>query len=340
MSQFGALSRSQKAAAILVAMGKPSAGRLLKFFKQEELKALIEAARSLKTIPQSELERIVAEFESEFAEGAGLLDSGDTMTSILNESLTPDEITAIMEGSKAVVAAEAPPPIWPDLERLAPERLAALVGNEHPQTIAMILTNIAPPAAAGAILSLPKQVRGEAVKRMISLGTVRDGAKEIVERQLRIRLEAEANVKNISAGQARVANVLNELDKSQLDDVMADVEAAGAPDIETLRAKLFSFEDVVKLSQKSRVALFDSLPTEVITLALRGETPPELTEAVLSAIGARSRRMIESELQDSVGTPPADEIARARKSIAADAIRLAGEGLVELPSAMDQEQAA
>ena len=48
-----ALTRAQKAAAILVAMGKPSASRLLKFFKQEELKSLIESARLLRTIPQA-----------------------------------------------------------------------------------------------------------------------------------------------------------------------------------------------------------------------------------------------------------------------------------------------
>ncbi len=47
-----ALTRPQKAAAILVAMGKPTAGRLLKFFKQDELRTLIESARLLKTIPQ------------------------------------------------------------------------------------------------------------------------------------------------------------------------------------------------------------------------------------------------------------------------------------------------
>jgi len=63
MNQFDRLTRAQKAAAILVAMGKQSAGRLLKFFKQEELKGLVEAARTLKTIPQSELEKIVGEFE-------------------------------------------------------------------------------------------------------------------------------------------------------------------------------------------------------------------------------------------------------------------------------------
>jgi flagellar motor switch protein FliG len=107
MSHFKGLSRAQKAAAILVAMGKSSAGRLLKFFKQDELKALIEAARTLKTIPQSELEKVVAEFEAEFAEGAGLLDSGDTMASIINETLSPDEINAIMEGTKAAVKAGA-----------------------------------------------------------------------------------------------------------------------------------------------------------------------------------------------------------------------------------------
>ena len=69
MSTAATMTRAQKAAAILVAMGKPSASRLLKFFKQEELKALIDGARLLRTIAQSDLEKIVAEFEAEFAEG-------------------------------------------------------------------------------------------------------------------------------------------------------------------------------------------------------------------------------------------------------------------------------
>ena len=70
------------------------------------------------------------------------------------------------------------------------------------------------------------------------------------------------------------------------------------------------------LTQKARVALFDSISTELVTLALRN-APPALTEAVLSSIGARSRRMIESELgQGSDGVAAAD-IVRARKAIAA-----------------------
>ena len=90
------MTRTQKAAAILVAMGKPSASKLLKFFKQDELKALVEGARLLRTINQADLEKIVAEFEAEFTEGAGLLDSGDRMDTIINESLTPEEVNALM----------------------------------------------------------------------------------------------------------------------------------------------------------------------------------------------------------------------------------------------------
>jgi flagellar motor switch protein FliG len=325
------LNRAQKAAAILVAMGKPAAAKLLKFFKQEELKALMEAARSLKTIPQAELEKIVAEFEEEFAEGAGLLDSNEQMKGILGEAMTPEEITALMEGSKPVEVSDAPPPIWPQLEALPSERLVGLISGEHPQTIAMILTNIGPSAAAGAVALLPKHLRGEAVKRMISLGAVPEKARTIVENQLRTRLEDKSAVKDTSAGQARVAGVLNELDKDLLDEVMEDVQAAGAPDLEALRSKLFSFEDIVHLPQRARVSLFDNLPADLVTTSLRGSSA-ELTEAILSALGARSRRMIEAELKDTTTMPPADEINKARKRIASTAIRLSSEGTIELPN--------
>ncbi|MCC6205481.1 MAG: flagellar motor switch protein FliG, partial [Hyphomicrobiales bacterium] len=103
-----------------------------------------------------------------------------------------------------------------------------------------------------------------------------------------------------------------------------------------IRAKLFAFEDVERLTQKSRVALFDGLSTELVTLALRN-AEPALAEAILSSIGARSRRMIESELAMGSDGIQSVDILRARRTIASTAIRLAGEGTIELPTA---EQAA
>ncbi|RWB87085.1 MAG: flagellar motor switch protein FliG [Mesorhizobium sp.] len=333
------LTRPQKAAAILVAMGKPSASRLLKFFKQEELKALIEGARLLRTIPQNDLERIVAEFEAEFTEGAGLLDSADRMDTILNESLSPEEMSAIMGDRKFEPVAEGPPPIWPDLEKLEPSRLGTYLAGEHAQTAAMVLSKLAPQAAANVLLTMEKPMRSQIIKRMVTMANIPDAATRIVENQLRASVLSEKTTKNTSAGQERVASLLNEMAKPELDELMQDLEEAGTPDLAGVKSRLFAFDDLPLLTQKARVLLFDGLSTELVTLALRG-APPALTESVLSAIGARSRRMIESELgQGSEGIALADIMA-ARKTIAVATVRLSREGAFELPSTQSPAEAA
>jgi len=332
MSSALEMTRAQKAAAILVAMGKPSASKLLKFFKQEELKALVEGARLLRTISQADLEKIVAEFEAEFAEGAGLMDSSDQMDTILNETLSPEEMNALMGVDQPVAMENGPPPVWPDVEKADPAKIATFLTEEHPQTAALVLSKLSPGAAANVLLVLDRDVRSEVVKRMMSMATIPEVATGIIEDQLRARLLSENATRDTSAGQIRVASVLNEMDKDKLDEVMQELEHSGAPDVQGLRARLFAFEDIVQLTQKARVALFDSISTELVTLALRN-APPALTEAVLSSIGARARRMIESELGQGSDSVNAADITRARKAIAAGAIRMAREGAFELPSA-------
>jgi flagellar motor switch protein FliG len=333
------LTRPQKAAAVLVAMGKPSASRLLKFFKQEELRALVESARMLRTIPQSELERIVAEFEEEFAEGAGLLDSGDTMETMLNESLSPEEMNAVMGVETVDVGfVEPPPPVWPEVEKLAPLRLGAFLAAEHPQTVALVLSQLASQAAANVLVTLDKATRGEVVKRMMSMTTIPDAALKIVEDQIRARLLVDTGTKDNSAAQMRVANVLNELDKNQIEEVMQDLEATGG-NVQAIRSKLFTFDDVPLLTQKARVTLFDGISTELVTLALR-RADPAVMESVLSSIGARTRRMIESELTSGGDNVKDEDIARARKTIATTAIKLAGDGAFALPSQEQPQDAA
>ncbi|MBN9071605.1 MAG: flagellar motor switch protein FliG [Rhizobiales bacterium] len=337
--QAPALTKPQKAAAILVAMGKPSASKLLKFFKQEELKALIEAARMLSTIPQNQLEAIVAEFEAEFTEGVGLLDSGDTMDTLLSEALSPEEVNALMASPESKQEETAKDqPVWPQVAKLPPERLSEFLNREHPQTAALILSNLPSQAAAEALLKLDKELRTDVIRRMMGITAIPEAAVHIAETQIRARLLADNAPKDNAAGQQRVANVLNELDKSRLDEVMQDLESSGAAGLDAVRARLFSFEDIGMLDQKARVKLFDGLSTELVTLALRNATAT-LAEAVLSSVSARSRRMIESELGMQADGIAAVDILRARRTIASTAIRLAGEGALQLPSTRQDEAA-
>jgi flagellar motor switch protein FliG len=326
-----ALTKAQKAAAILVALGKPAAGRLLKFFKQDELRFLMEGARGLRAIPQVELERIVAEFESEFAEGVGLLDSADTMDSIFSETLSAEEMNALMGGEVDDLDADMDEPVWPLLEKIEAERLGEFLAAEHPQTAAFALTKVPPSAAARVLLTLAKPVRGEIVKRMLDVGEAAPAAVHLLEMQLRAALIDDKSGASSSSGQARVASVLNELDKSDLDSVMDDLASAGATNIEAIRSQLFAFEDIEMLDQHHRVALFDGIQADVVTMALRGDVSPALVEAILSALGARARRMIEAELKSDAGNLAAADIVKARRQIASTAIKLASESAIKLP---------
>lgn len=325
------LTRSQKAAAILVAMGKPSASRLLKFFKQEELKALIEGARKLQTIPQADLEQIVAEFEDEFTEGVGQMDSADQMDEILSESLSHDELNSLLGRNESFMPMFEAVDIWPELEKVEAARLGAFIAEEHVQTAALVLSKLAPQVAANVLLTLEKPQRSEIIQRMMTISTIPELATKIIENQLRQRVLAASSGKDASAGQSRVASVLNEMDKTQVDEVLQDLEQAGAADLAAVRSRLFSFEDIPQLAQKARLALFDGMSTEVLTMCLH-QAPPAMVEAILSSVGARSRRMIEGELaRGSDGVAMAD-ILKARKGVAATAIQMARDGLFELPS--------
>jgi flagellar motor switch protein FliG len=66
------------------------------------------------------------------------------MDTILNETLSPEEMSAIMGGKKPLATDGAPPPIWPDLENLDPARLGAFLTGEHAQTSAMVLSKLSP----------------------------------------------------------------------------------------------------------------------------------------------------------------------------------------------------
>ncbi|TGS85504.1 flagellar motor switch protein FliG, partial [Mesorhizobium sp. M2D.F.Ca.ET.178.01.1.1] len=106
--------------------------------------------------------------EAEFTEGAGLLDSADRMDTILNESLSPEEMSAIMGDRKFEAAPEGPPPIWPDLEKLEPTRLGTFLAGGHPETSAMVLSKIAPPTAANVLLTMEKPIRSRQSRRMVT----------------------------------------------------------------------------------------------------------------------------------------------------------------------------
>lgn len=321
-----------KAAAVLLAMGKPVAGKLLKFFTQGELQGIIAAAQDLRPIPPQELLELVNEFEDLFTEGAGLMDNAKMMEGILEEGLTPDEVDGLLGRRTAFQAYETT--IWDRLQDADAIFISQFLLKEHPQTISYILSMMPSAFGAKVLLEVPEERRADIINRTVNLKDVSPKAAVIIEGRVREMMDAFEAERN-SPGSNKVAEMMNELEKNQVDELLASLETISTASVRKVRPKIFLFDDLLIMPQKSRVSLFNDVAGDIITAALRG-TSMELREAVLSSIGARQRRMIESDLAaGDVGNPR--EVAIARRSITQEAIRLAAAGQIQLK---EKEEAA
>ena len=216
------LSQADKAAAVLLAMGKGVAGKLLKYFTQAELQTIIASAQTLRTIPPDELTELVNEFEDLFTEGAGLMDNAKAIESILEEGLTPEEVDGLLGRRTAFQAYEAS--IWDRLQDADPDFIAKFLMREHPQTVAYILSMLPSSFGAKVLLKLPESRRADIMNRTVNLKNVSPKAAQIIENRVH-DLIAEIDAEKNSTGSAKVAELMNELDKPEVDTLLQSLES-------------------------------------------------------------------------------------------------------------------
>ena len=330
------LSQADKAAAIMLAMDKETAGRLLKYFTQSELQVIIASAQKLRTIPPHELDRLVAEFEALFTEGAGLMDNIKVLESILDEGLTPEEVDSLLGRGATFQAYQAS--VWERLKEADPQVISRLLLCEHPQTSAFVLSKLPSSFGAKVLLKLPESRRADILDRAINLKDVNATAAIIIERrfeQLFLEIDAERN----AAGSRKVAEMMNELDKEVVDSLLQSLETINKDAAERVRPQIFLFDDLIVMPPRSRALLLNDISSDILTMALRGASGA-LKECVLSAISPRTRRMVEAELQQGVAGVKPRDIALARRSVAQEAIRMAQSGQIQLKESGEEAAAA
>ncbi|CUW45550.1 flagellar motor switch protein G [Brucella vulpis] len=321
------LTGPQKAAAILVAIGRPAAARLLKHFNAEDLRKLAGHARTLEPISPLDFEQLVKQFEDLFAEGAPVSEAAQRFEGLLRDTLPQEEVDAVLEDRVQPQLVQES--VWIQVARLPMESLQAYLGNQHPQIIAYIVSRLPSDLAARLFVALPPQLRNAVVQRSLHIGNVAPAAAELLEDVLRRDLLGRSDAGPLKAHHGQIANIFNQLDRSEMEELMASLQDLNRDDLNRIKAKLFTFEDIERLSQRACLLLFDEVQTEQIATALR-EADPKLQELVLSSLSARGRRMVESELSAEQSNITSQNIAEARRIIARIAIDLSERGIITL----------
>jgi flagellar motor switch protein FliG len=318
-----ALDGAEKAAALVLAMGKPLAGRMLKYLDANEIRLLMRRAAELGSIPSEDIAAIVSEFSDQFS-SLSLFGTPGEVQKLLTGVLSPEEITEII--GESVNAANRS--VWDRVSTMSESALAHYLTKEHPQTAAFILSKVRPACASKVMSNWPAERRNELMRRMLNLKPVAEEPNAAVEKVLHEDFTLNLARNKGADTHARMADILNKMDRTDMEDALSNLQQLRPESAEMLKGLLFTFDDIVKLSLRARMAIFDQVSPDQLVLALKG-TEAQFRDLILSALGTRARRIVQNDLDN--GEPALQrDVIEARRAITDMALDMAGRGEVEL----------
>jgi flagellar motor switch protein FliG len=326
------LGGAGKAAVLVLAMGKPLAGRMLKHLDTAEVRALMRRASELGPVAADDIADLVDEFSDQFSRGMNLVGSPGEVQKLLTGVLPPEEITEII-GETAEAANRS---IWDRISQMPESALAGYLAKEHPQTAAYVLSKLKPACASRVMTQWPADKRHELMRRMLNLKPVAEQPAAIVEKALYEGFTLNLSRNKGADTHARMADILNKMDSQDMEEALGSLQRIRPESAEMLKGLLFTFDDIVKLSARARMAIFDQVPTDRLVLALKG-TEAVFRDQILSSLAARARRIVQQDLEN--GEPALQrDVVDARRAITDIALEMASRGEIELNP--DREEGA
>ncbi|WP_346896935.1 flagellar motor switch protein FliG [uncultured Roseibium sp.] len=324
------LNGVERVAAILLSLGKESSSRLLRHFDQEEIRRITVTAAQLGTVATEELDKLAEQFIEQFSNGPTLYGSANEVEKLLEGVLSEDQLSDIMSD----VLGNSNRNIWDRLATVSETVFANYLTKEHPQTAALILTKIRPAAAAKVLGQISAPMRNQLVRRMLSIKAVVPEIMREVEKTMHEDFMMNLSGTLEADSYARMADILNKMDRDHMEDALDNLNEVRPKTAEMLKGLLFTFDDIINLNARTRMAIFDQIPTDRIVMALKG-TDPAFREVILSSLTSRSRRIAEHELAG--GEPAAQrDVLEARSFITNLALEMAGRGEIDLNPKQDE----
>jgi flagellar motor switch protein FliG len=263
--------------------------------------------------------------------GPNIFGTVNELEKLLYGVLPPDQVSDII----SEVLGNKTKSVWERISSVSEGLLANYLLKEHPQTAALVLSKVKPTCAARVMSHLPPESRHDLMRRMLSLKPVVEEAMSIIEKTMHEDFMINFARNLASDTYPRMADIINKMERTQMEESLQSLSESRPKSAEILKGMLFTFDDIVNLTSKARMLIFDQVPTDRVVTALKG-ADASFRELILSSLASRTRRLVEHEL--ATGMPANQrEILDARRTITDLALEMAGRGEIELnPDQEDQ----
>lgn len=286
------MSDIHKAAVLLMSLPEDDAADLLGRLEPKMVEAVsIEIAR-MKRIPADEQEAVIREFAAAnpvTGSGAGGLDLARNLVRKALGSDAADTLDNIRQSIEALP--------FGFLRNVDSQNILTYVIDEHPQTIALILSHLPAPFGAEILAGLPQEKQLSVVRRVAGMGQTNPEIIREVERGLEKRMSSVMSQSfEMAGGVESVAAMLNVSDRSTERALLENLAVEDPNLVEEIRRLMFVFDDIARFSDRDVQKVLKSVESSQWALALKGASA-ELKDKILGNMSQRAADMLREEME-------------------------------------------
>lgn len=284
----------QKAAILLIALGPERSADIFKHLKEDEIEELtLEIANTRSVSPQVK-EDVLNEFyqiclaQQYIAEG-GIGYAKELLDKALGEDRAKEVIT------KLTASLQVRP--FEFVRKTDPSQLLNFIQDEHPQTIAMILSYLTSAQAALVIGALPPEKQADVAKRIAMMDRTSPDVIKEVERVLEKKLSSLVNQDyTIVGGVDAIVNILNTVDRTTEKHIMESLEIEEPELADEIRKKMFVFEDILLLDDRAIQRVLRDVDNADLGVALKAANE-EVQNLIFKNLSKRLAAMIKEDME-------------------------------------------
>lgn len=293
MSSQG-LSNQQKAALLMLSLDVETATQVMKQLTQQEVELLTVQITSTKGVPSSTIDAVVEEFEAMITAQEYVVQGGlEYAQRLLEKSLGFTKATDVMEKVKMLTHVKG----FAMLKTADGEQLASFLQKEHPQTIALILSNLSPQQTSQVLVEFDDPLRNDVMFRMATLGKVSPGLLAEIEEVMETIAATEIS-QSLSAmgGTKSVASVLNKFNNITAKSILEFIEQKEGTLAAEIKRLMFLFEDIVHINDRGIQRLLREIDKKDLALSLK-VSEDSLKEKIFKNMSERAQELLKEELQ-------------------------------------------
>lgn len=288
------LTSQQKAAAIIVTLGAENASELYRYLREEEIEQLTLEIAKLSNLTSEQMEDIINSFYQLCLTQKVITEGGvEYARNVLEKAFGAQMASTLLERVTKSLRTKA----FEFLRKADYKNLMAVIQNEHPQTIALILSYSRSDQAATIIAELPKEKRIDVVQRIAKMDRTPPDIIKIIENNLEAKFSSIMSVDFAEIGGVNyIADIMNHMDRANEKYIFDEMNKKDAKLTEEIRKRMFVFEDILILDDISIQRFLREVDSKDLVLAIKGANS-EVSAAIFRNMSNRQAETIKSDLE-------------------------------------------